>query len=175
MQSGTQLSIPPRALRPWLAALSLAAMSLAGMSLAACADEPVARGPGHPEGVNKGIALTPKGPKDSGCSADELRRPAKRVIRGLSTYYADSLAGNRTASGERYDPARLSAAHRSLPFGTRLRITRTDLESSAVLCVVVNDRGPFGNRKYILDVSRRAAEGLQMIRAGVVPLRIDVL
>ena len=158
----------PQTVRLWLAAISLVATSLA-----ACADEPVARGVSHPHPVND--ALTPQGPKDSGCSADELQRPAKRVLRGLSTYYADSLAGNRTANGERYDPARLSAAHRSLPFGTRLRITRTDLASSALLCVVVNDRGPFGNRKYILDVSRRAAEGLQMIRAGVVPLRIDVL
>jgi rare lipoprotein A len=163
MQSGSQRTTAPRALLLGLAALSL-------VSLSACTDEPLTREP-----ANASLALTPSGPKDSGCSAAELTRPAKRVIRGLSTYYADSLAGNRTASGERYDPKRLSAAHRSLPFGTRLRITRTDQKSSSVMCVVVNDRGPFGNRKYILDVSRRAAEGLQMIRAGVVPVRIDVL
>jgi rare lipoprotein A len=164
MRLRSRLSVVPRTLTFWLAAASFVA----------CADEPVARSPSD-SGAPSSIALTTKGAKESGCSADELRRPAKRVIRGLSTYYHDSLAGNRTANGERYDPARLSAAHRSLPFGTRLRITRTDQKSSAVLCVVVNDRGPFGNRKYILDVSRRAAEGLQMIRAGVVPLRIDVL
>lgn len=156
----------PRTFRLWLAPAWLAATALA-----ACADEP-ARDAQPP---NASLAPAATNPKDSGCSADELTRPAQRVIRGLSTYYADSLAGNRTANGERYDPQRLSAAHRSLPFGTRLRITRTDLKSSAVYCVVVNDRGPFGNRKYILDVSRRAAEGLQMIRAGVVPVRIDVL
>jgi rare lipoprotein A len=164
MRTNSTRTLTPRALVLWLAA-----------SLAACADEPIVRGPSHPKAVGTSLALTPKGPKDSGCSADELRRPAKRVIRGLSTYYADSLAGNHTANGERYDPKRLSAAHRSLPFGTRLRITRTDQKSSAVLCVVVNDRGPFGNSKYILDLSRRAAEGLHMIGAGVVPVRIDVL
>jgi rare lipoprotein A (peptidoglycan hydrolase) len=166
----SQLSVSSRALPLWLAAASLTAASLG-----ACADEPVARGPRDAGPLNANFAPTSKGSKASGCSADELLRPAKRVIRGLSTYYADSLAGNPTSSGERYDPARLTAAHRSLPFGTRLRISRTDQKSSAVLCVVVNDRGPFGNRKYILDVSRRAAEALQMIRAGVVPLRIDVL
>jgi rare lipoprotein A len=170
MRLRSKLIVVPRTLTLWLAAASFVVTSLS-----ACADEPVARSPSDAGAPSSSVALASRGPQASGCSADELQRPAKRVIRGLSTYYHDSLAGNRTANGERYDPARLSAAHRSLPFGTRLRITRTDQKSSAVLCVVVNDRGPFGNRKYILDVSRRAAEALQMIRAGVVPLRIDVL
>lgn len=97
------------------------------------------------------------------------------MLRGKATYYANSLRGNRTSNGERYDPKRLTAAHRSLPFGTRVRVTRTDLPSSPVVCVVINDRGPFGHANYILDLSRRGAERLQMLRKGVVPVRIDVL
>jgi len=97
------------------------------------------------------------------------------VQQGLATFYHDSLAGNSTASGEPYDPEQLSAAHRTLPFGTRLRVTRTDVAPPVVSCVTVNDRGPFGGRGRILDVSRRAAERLKMISRGVVPVRIDVL
>ena len=113
--------------------------------------------------------------RGTGCSDEELRQHARQSQSGLATFYHDSLTGNRTASGERYDPERLSAAHRTLPFGTRLRVTRADGATSAVLCVTINDRGPFGGRRRILDVSRRAAERLDMIRAGVVRVRIDVL
>jgi rare lipoprotein A len=140
--------------------------------LAGCAKPAASAGPHEPtrserSRVNKGPA--------NGCTAAELRKPARKVIRGRATYYADSLAGNRTANGERYDPGVLSAAHLSLPFGTRLRVTRTDMRSSPIVCVRVNDRGPYGNPSYILDLSRRAADRLRMIRAGVVPVNIDVL
>jgi rare lipoprotein A len=69
----------------------------------------------------------------------------------------------------------LTAAHRSLPFGTRVRVTRTDLKSSSVVCVVINDRGPFGHKSYILDLSRRGADWLKMVRRGVVPVKVEVL
>jgi rare lipoprotein A len=109
-----------------------------------------------------------------GCSSDELSRPAKKVITGLASYYANSLAGNRTANGDRYDPKRLTAAHRSLPFGTRLRVTRTDAPTP-VLCVRVNDRGPYAGRRRIVDLSRRGAEALKMIGPGIVPVKVEVL
>ncbi len=111
----------------------------------------------------------------TGCSDEELRQQARSVLRGLATFYHDSLAGNSTASGAPYNPEQLSAAHRTLPFGTRVRVTRTDVTSSAVLCLTVNDRGPFGGKGRIIDVSRRAAEGLGMIKKGVVRVRVDVL
>lgn len=109
----------------------------------------------------------------SGCSDEELRRTAKQVLRGSASYYANSLAGNPTASGGPYDPRALSAAHRTLPFGTRVRVTRTDAEVAPV-CVTVNDRGPYAGRGRIIDLSRRAAEHLQMLGEGVVPVRVDV-
>ncbi|MBN1770185.1 MAG: septal ring lytic transglycosylase RlpA family protein [Deltaproteobacteria bacterium] len=92
---------------------------------------------------------------------------------GKATYYSDSLAGNSTASGEPYDPRALTAAHRTLPFGTRVRVTRLDNDLSVE--VRINDRGPFGRRDRIIDLSRAAAEQLEMIRAGVVRVRLEVL
>lgn len=101
------------------------------------------------------------------------RRGTGDVIEGRASYYSDSLAGNRTANGERYDPRALTAASRELPFGTRLRVTRVDTGASVI--VRVNDRGPFGRRTRVLDLSRAAAERLDMIRAGVVTVRAEVL
>jgi rare lipoprotein A len=92
---------------------------------------------------------------------------------GLATWYSDSLAGRHTASGEPYEPARLTAAHRTLPFGTRVRVTRTDTGRAVEL--VVNDRGPFGDARRIVDVSRAGATALGMLDAGVVPVRLEVL
>jgi rare lipoprotein A len=140
--------------------------------LADCSKQGAASGPRESPQVE---ARVTRGGPANGCSAAELKQPARKVIEGLATYYADSLAGNRTANGERYDPGALSAAHLSLPFGTRLRVTRTDRRSSPIVCVRVNDRGPYGNPSHVLDLSRRAAERLRMIRSGVVPVKIEVL
>lgn len=89
---------------------------------------------------------------------------------GLASYYADSLAGRRTASGERYTPTDMTAAHRTLPFGTLVEVRRDD---GRTVVVRVNDRGPH-KRDRIIDLSRRAAEELGIVRAGValVSLRI---
>jgi rare lipoprotein A len=111
---------------------------------------------------------------DAGCSDEDLGRRARQVSSGYASYYADSLSGNLTASGATYDPDLYSAAHRTLPFGTRLRVTRTDREVSPV-CVTVNDRGPFRGRRRVVDLSRRAAEALDMVSKGVVPVRVEVL
>lgn len=91
---------------------------------------------------------------------------------GLATYYADSLAGHKTANGERYDPSELTAAHRTLPFGTVVEVTRSDGRSVRVR---INDRGPFAGKKRIIDLSRKAAEALGMIRDGVVSVTIRVV
>jgi rare lipoprotein A len=117
---------------------------------------------------------TPRSGSGSGCSEEELAQAASQVLQGLASYYADSLEGSATASGPDYDPDLFTAAHRSLPFGSRLRVTRTDVDKK-VVCVTVNDRGPFASRRRIVDLSRRAAEQLQMIGAGVVSVRVDVL
>lgn len=102
-----------------------------------------------------------------------VSRPALRVLTGAASYYHDSLAGRPTASGEPYDPGEFTAANRELPFGTVLRIVRVDTGASVI--VRVNDRGPFGRRRRIVDLSRAAAEELDMIARGVVQVRAEVL
>jgi rare lipoprotein A len=82
---------------------------------------------------------------------------------GLAAFYSPDYAG-RTASGERYDPDRFTAAHRTLPFGTRLRVTDMRLHRSVT--VVVNDRGPF-TKGRVLDLSLAAAKALRMTGRGL--------
>lgn len=82
---------------------------------------------------------------------------------GMASYYGAAHAGNRTASGERFDPDGMTAAHRSLPFGTRLRVT--DPSTGRSVIVRVNDRGPF-HKGRILDLSEAAARELGIVRRG---------
>ena len=110
-----------------------------------------------------------------GCASEASARrgPARvgTVQEGRASYYGKKFAWHRTASGERYDPNGMTAAHKTLPFGTRIRVTRTG-GSSVVLRV--NDRCgcPHGR---IVDVSEAAARKLDMMRAGVVPVRVEVI
>jgi rare lipoprotein A len=67
----------------------------------------------------------------------------------------------------------MTAAHRSLPFGTKVRVTNVNNKRTVV--VRINDRGPFGNRRRIIDVSRKAARRLGMLRAGVVPVTVEII
>jgi rare lipoprotein A len=99
--------------------------------------------------------------------------PASAPATGQASYYGDSLAGNRTASGERYDPSALTAAHRELPFGTLVQVVRVDTGRAVV--VRINDRGPFGDRRRVIDLSRAAATELDMLRAGVVDVTLRVV
>lgn len=91
---------------------------------------------------------------------------------GVASYYADSLAGRPTASGEPYDPADFTAAHRTLPFGTIVEVTRPDGRSVKVR---VNDRGPFGKKKRILDLSRAAARAIGLDREGIANVTVTVV
>ena len=91
---------------------------------------------------------------------------------GVASYYADSLNGNPTASGEPYDRDALTAAHRTLPFGTRVRVT--NLDNGKAVEVRINDRGPYSKHRLI-DVSGAAAERLDMMDAGTAKVRIEVL
>jgi rare lipoprotein A len=93
------------------------------------------------------------------------------VQQGQASYYADSLHGKMTASGEPYDKNAMTAAHPSLPFGTRLKVT--SLESGKSVEVTVNDRGPYANNR-ILDLSAAAAEKLGLRDAGHDEVKIEV-
>ncbi|MDO9018230.1 MAG: septal ring lytic transglycosylase RlpA family protein [Deltaproteobacteria bacterium] len=102
-----------------------------------------------------------------------LRAEPGGVQQGYASYYSDRLAGRSTANGEPYDPTRLTAAHRTLPFGTRVEVQRVD--TGARVEVRINDRGPFAGTQRIIDLSRSAAEAIAMIRAGVVAVTVRVL
>lgn len=86
-----------------------------------------------------------------------------RQFTGIAAYYSTDYSG-RTACGDKYDPKKFTAAHRSLPFGTRLRVT--DQRSQRSVVVVVNDRGPFSKGR-VLDLSLAAAKALNMTSRGL--------
>lgn len=91
---------------------------------------------------------------------------------GEASWYGHPFHGRLTASGEVYDMNRMTAAHPSLPFGTRLRVE--NLDNGRATTVEVNDRGPFA-RGRILDLSRQAARELEMIGPGTARVRLTVL
>jgi len=91
---------------------------------------------------------------------------------GTASWYGPGLHGGRTASGERFDRNQLTAAHPSLPLGTRARVT--NLENGRSVVVRINDRGPTA-RGRVLDVSCAAARELGMLRRGTARVRIEVL
>jgi peptidoglycan lytic transglycosylase len=88
---------------------------------------------------------------------------------GLASFYQH---GSRTANGEKFDPRKLTAAHRTLPFGTRLKVT--DLSTGRSVTVRVNDRGPFIPGR-IVDVSHSAAESLGMTGRGLAKVKLDIV
>jgi rare lipoprotein A len=92
---------------------------------------------------------------------------------GYATWYGRRLAGRTTASGERFDPNKMTAAHRSLPFGTWLEVTRVDTGDS--VRVRVTDRGPFGHEERIIDLSEAAAKKLRMLKTGVAQVRLRIV
>ena len=92
--------------------------------------------------------------------------------RGVASYYSHSFHGRQMANGERFSIHSDSAAHRHLPFGTRVRVT--NLTNGRVAYVVIRDRGPFVHRR-IIDLSPRTASDLDMRHRGLAPVRLEVI
>lgn len=109
----------------------------------------------------------------AGCAGTgALLAPERPAEVGIASYYASRFDGRATASGERYDQEALTAAHPSLPFGTRVRVTHLGNQRSVV--VTINDRGPF-RRGRVIDVSRRAARELGFLGHGTAHVRIEIV
>jgi rare lipoprotein A len=109
----------------------------------------------------------------SGCSLVRHEAPSAPTGKGqvgLASWYGGSLHGRRTASGERFDQDALTAAHRTLPLGTRVRVT--NLENGRSVIVTVTDRGPFV-RGRVIDLSRGAARRLGILRTGTARVRVE--
>jgi len=96
----------------------------------------------------------------------------REVQVGFASYYDSRFHGGRTASGERYDEKALTAAHRTLPFGTHVEVT--NLSNGKSVVVTITDRGPF-TRGRVIDVSRRAARKLDFLRDGTTRVRLEVV
>ncbi|KPW29567.1 RplA family protein [Pseudomonas coronafaciens pv. atropurpurea] len=107
----------------------------------------------------------------AGC-ANHIIDPHGYDETGTAAYYGARHHGNRTASGEPFNQNALTAAHRQLPFGTRVKVTNLNNDKSVI--VRVNDRGPH-TRGRLIDVSREAAEQLGMLRSGTAPVRVQAL
>jgi rare lipoprotein A len=101
----------------------------------------------------------------------ELERPHEDglLAEGMASFYGESFRGRQTASGERFDPDALTAAHRTLPFGTCLHVENP--ENGRAVRVRVNDRGPYAQGR-ILDLSEGAARVLDLLREGVARVRL---
>jgi rare lipoprotein A len=94
------------------------------------------------------------------------------TLEGVASYYADDFHGKLTSNGETFDMRSLTAAHRTFPFGTKVRVT--NLENNKSVVVRVNDRGPFKEGR-IIDLSRAAAEEIDLIKIGTGRVRLEVL
>jgi rare lipoprotein A len=94
------------------------------------------------------------------------------MLEGVASYYANEFHGKLTSNGETFDMDGLTAAHRTFPFGTKVRVT--NLENNKSVIVRVNDRGPFKEGR-IIDLSRGAAKEIDLIRTGTVRVKLEVL
>lgn len=106
----------------------------------------------------------------TGCATTRPLTHDSRERVGVASYYGEKFHGRRTASGERFDMNELTAAHRTLPFGTRVQVT--NLANGEQVVVRINDRGPVKESR-IIDVSYAAARRLKFVREGLTRVRIE--
>jgi peptidoglycan lytic transglycosylase len=179
--------------------LRIAAALLTAAMLAACAQAPVtsSRNTSFHNDPQTSDRWNPSPQTSPGLTRSAAARPTARRVAGVRKHHVSSRhaglrsharsakrgAGSRqvasfydhdseTASGEKFDPKELTAAHRTLPFGTRLRVT--NLANGRSVTVRVNDRGPFVRGRTV-DVSSSAADALKMTERGVVNVKLDVV
>lgn len=123
-------------------------------------------------GMAASLMLLPMLTMDDSAEAHAMHVPAPYVQKGTASWYGPGFHGRKAASGERFNQHDLTAAHRDLPMGTRARVI--NLRNGRTVDVEINDRGPYvGGR--IIDVSKAAAERLDMKRAGTTPVRLEVI
>jgi rare lipoprotein A len=162
--------------------IQLFAVALGAASLAACAQSSVVIKKSElvaasrqaslehnrktPFVTNRRVAVTKK---HTPFASDKNAAETQVASHGLASFYTE---GTQTASGERFDSRELTAAHRTLPFGTRLRVT--NVATGRSVTVRVNDRGPFVPGR-VVDVSHSAAETLGMVGGGIAKVKLDVV
>ena len=100
------------------------------------------------------------------------KKAAHYRARGKASWYGPGFAGRKTANGERFNPRALTAAHRTLPFGTKVKVT--NLSNAKSVVVRINDRGPYAGRR-IIDLSKAAARRIGMLHSGVSRVEVRTL
>jgi len=128
--------------------------------------------------ATKSVAL--RNVETPGTESEALKKPAapalpiavRSVSTGEASWYGPGFYGNRTANGELFRPGTLTAAHRTLPFGTKVRVTNLWNGRSAI--VRINDRGPFHGRR-VIDLAHGAASQLGLISSGIAQVKLEVL
>lgn len=149
-----------------------AAIPLCGLLLAL--DGPLAAAEGSE--AYETILPTPAEPLSGGAEefteADEGLEYARDLGVGVASYYGVKFGGRRTASGAIFDPGQLTAAHRTLPFGSKVEVTNERTGESVV--VTINDRGPF-HKNRVIDLSRAAASQIGLVRPGRGPVSLRLL
>ncbi|MGZ3216538.1 septal ring lytic transglycosylase RlpA family protein [Paracoccus sp. T5] len=111
------------------------------------------------------LALVPAALAHESSSAGKLKS-------GMASWYGAAFHGRQTANGETFDMNDLTAAHRSLPFGTRVRVTNEATDKSVV--VRINDRGPYAGSR-VIDLSKEAAKDIGLVSTGVGRVKLEVL
>jgi rare lipoprotein A len=148
-----------------------AAASIVALTLSGCAQQPVASQPAEPAApAIQPPAATP--PKSTAAPPEREEKPSPPIERGRVSVYGAEFAGKKTASGDRFDPEAMTMAHRTLPFGTLVRVT--NVENGRSVEVRVNDRGP-AIAGRIADLSLAAARKIDMIQNGVVDAILEVV
>lgn len=148
----------------------LSAVSLVAAMLAACAQSSIVTNKTVLRATNRHSSLVAVNTKKQlSFGADRHGAGAQMASYGLASFYTE---GSRTASGEKFDPNELTAAHPTLPFGTRLRVT--NVATGRSVTVRINDRGPFIAGR-VVDVSYSAAARLGITGQGVAKVKLDVV
>jgi len=164
-------------------ALRLFVVTLTAATLAACAQSPVATNKSASLAPSRQASLTPNraasfvtnkrsavvAKKHTPFATNKHAAGAPDALYGLASFYTE---GSETASGEKLDGHKLTAAHRSLPFGTRVRVT--NVANGRSVTVRINDRGPFVPGR-VVDVSYSAAERLGIMEQGITKVKLDVV
>ncbi len=159
---------------------------VAGLTTAGAAVLPVLARELEPESVRESVDLALNSaieaevlpaaePVAAPVKAEPPKPPAPAVVSvstGQASWYGPGFFGNRTANGEVFRPGTLTAAHRTLPFGTRVRVTNLWNGRSAV--VRINDRGPFHGSR-VIDLAHGAANQLGLVSSGVAKVKLEVL
>lgn len=120
------------------------------------------------KGKNIIVNATKSNPKD----IEEAVEEAKEKITGIVSWYADKFHGKKTSSGEAYDKNDFTAAHKTLPFGTKVKVTNQDNGKSVI--VKINDRGPHSKNR-LMDLSRAAFSEIGSVNSGILKVEMEVV